>query len=283
MGANAVDSLTQTQITVLAIEGILIAAGVVAWIVTSRRVDRRPLAWDVPITDTLFLGWAILLGAFLGQLAGVVLLKLLPEAVRTGEAVQIIVLGGCFDAGCIAAWCGVHTFMRAKRQALPTASETHTGTGTVLRDAGVAFIRALPVIALVGLAAGATLRALNIPVEEQDVVGVFARTDSHLALAGMLVLAVVVAPVAEELIFRAGLFRALAGRIGRWPAMAVSSALFALLHLSWASFAPLFCLGILFCLAYERSRNIAVPIIAHGLFNLNSIALIVVLPSQLLQ
>ncbi|HEY5551217.1 MAG TPA: CPBP family intramembrane glutamic endopeptidase [Opitutaceae bacterium] len=277
------DSLTQTQLIVLAIEVILVAAGILAWIITFRRGASRALVWDVPVTDTLFLAWAILFGAFLGQLVGVVLLKMLPAAMRASEAVQIIVVGGCFDAGCIGAWLGVHYFMRAKGQALPAASEAPARIGTTLRDSGIVFIRALPVIAVVGLAASAALQALNIPVKEQDVVGVFARTDSPVALAGMLVLAVIVAPVAEELIFRAGLFRTLSGRIGRWPAIAVSSSLFALLHLSWASFVPLFCLGALFCLAYERTRNLAVPIIAHGLFNLNSIVLIVVLPPELLQ
>jgi len=145
------------------------------------------------------------------------------------------------------------------------------------------FIRALPVILLVGLAASVVLRALGIPVEEQDVVGVFARTDSAAALAGMLVLAVVIAPVTEELVFRAGLFRMLAGRIGRWPAITVSSALFAALHLSWAGFVPLFCLGVIFCFAYARTGNIAVPIIAHGLFNLNNIMWILAMPPEFFQ
>jgi membrane protease YdiL (CAAX protease family) len=99
----------------------------------------------------------------------------------------------------------------------------------------------------------------------------------------MLVLAVVLAPIAEELIFRAGMFRVLKGRIGRWPAIAISSALFAALHLSWAGFAGLFCLGVVFCLSYERTRNIAVPIVAHGLFNLNSIIVILAIPPEFLQ
>lgn len=276
------DSLTQLQITLLAAEGLFLAAGVLAWIIHPRRPATRALPWDVPVTDTLFLAWAILFGGFLGQLTGILLLRMLPDAMRASEAVQIIVVGGCFDFGCVAAWFGVHRFMQGKGQPLPPVSESPSRTGPMLRESGLVFLRALPVVFIVGLAAGVVLRALGIPVEEQDVVGVFARTDSSLALAGMLVLAVVIAPVTEELVFRAGLYRMLAGRIGRWPAMAVSSALFAALHLSWAGFAPLFCLGVIFCIAYARSGNIAVPMIAHGLFNLNSIVLIVILPPELI-
>jgi membrane protease YdiL (CAAX protease family) len=280
MGAISVDSLTQTQITFLAVEVVLLAAGVLAWIIRPRPAAPRPLAWDVPVTDTLFLAWAILFGGFLGQLTGLLILRMLPDAMRASEAVQIIVVGSCFDFGCIAAWFGAHHFMRVKGQSLPPASESRAGIGTMLRESGLVFIRALPVIALVGLGAGVVLRALGIPVEEQDVVGVFARTDSVAALAGMLVLAVVIAPLTEELVFRAGL---LAGRIGRWPAIAVSSALFAALHLSWAGFAPLFCLGAIFCFAYARTGNIAVPIIAHGLFNLNSIVWVLAMPAEFFQ
>lgn len=282
MGAISVDSLTQTQIIVLAVEGTLLAAGVLAWIIRKRSPAPRTLSWDVPATDTLFLAWAILFGGFFGQITGLLMLRMLPDPMRASEAVQIIVAGGCFHLGCLAGWIGVYRFMRVKGQPLPPASESPSTVGATVRESVLVFLRALPAIALVGLAAGAVLRALGIPVEQQDVVGVFARTDSPVALAGLVVLAVVIAPLTEELVFRAGIFRMLAGRIGRWPAIAVSSALFAALHMSWAGFAPLFCLGAIFCLAYARTGNIAVPMIAHGLFNLNTIMLVVLLPPELI-
>jgi membrane protease YdiL (CAAX protease family) len=282
-GSNPVDSLTHFQVTILAIEGVLLAAGVLAWIIRPRRPAPRTLSWDVPVTDTLFLAWALLFGGFLGQLTGLLILRMLPDAMSANEAVRIIVVGSCFDFGCIAAWFGVHRFMHGKGEPLPPVSESRLRTSTTLIESGLVFLRALPVIALVGLAAGFALRSLGIPVEEQDIVSVFARTDSLFALAGMLVLAVVIAPLTEELVFRAGLFRVLANYIGRWPAIAISSTVFAGLHLSWAGFAPLFCLGVIFCLAYARTGNIAVPMIAHGLFNLNSVLWILVLPAELFQ
>jgi membrane protease YdiL (CAAX protease family) len=50
--------------------------------------------------------------------------------------------------------------------------------------------------------------------------------------------------------------------------------IFALLHGSATAFLPLFALGVFFALAYERTGRIAVPMIAHALFNLHTILLV---------
>lgn len=275
--------LNNIQIAYLVIEGLLVVAGVVAWFAGSLRTTGPGLEWNAPLTDTLMLAWAVLVGGFFGQIAGTTFLKMLPETVRAAESVQILVVGFSFDAGCLAAWFAVHAFTRGRGEPLPPATEVSVGAMRSLREGATVFVRLLPAVLAVGLAWGFLLTNLGLPAEQQDLVGVFARAETPGAITGLLLLAVVVAPVTEELVFRAGVFRILKGRIGRWPAMAASSCLFAFLHFSWLSFAPLFCLGILFCMAYERSRNIAVPIIAHGLFNLNSILMIVTLPPELLQ
>jgi hypothetical protein len=90
----------------------------------------------------------------------------------------------------------------------------------------------------------------------------------------MIALALVVAPVSEELVFRAGLFRFLRSRAPRWVAFAVSAGLFALLHGNWVSSLPLFVLGLLFAAAYERTGRVAVPMLAHAFFNLNTLLLV---------
>jgi membrane protease YdiL (CAAX protease family) len=85
---------------------------------------------------------------------------------------------------------------------------------------------------------------------------------------------VVVAPLGEELLFRAGLFRISRRYLPRWAALLLSALAFASLHLSTVHFVPLTVLGVVFGIAYERSGSLLVPVIAHGLFNLNSILLI---------
>jgi len=277
------ESLTQIQLLVLCVEGALVIAGVLIWIFGSMRVGQLAPEWDVPVTNTLMLAWAVLFGGFLGQLIGIGLLRAFPAEMRVLEVVQVLVLGSGLHGGLLAGWFAVHTFVRRNGHALPLAIERPIRVSDTARAGVATLLRVLPVVMGVGFLWGMVLQGLGIPVEQQDLVGVFARADSPVALAGLVVLAIVIVPISEELIFRAGIFRILKGRIGRWPAIAVSSTLFALLHGSWVGFAPLFCLGALFCIAYERSRSVAVPMIAHGLFNLNSILMIVLAPVEFLQ
>ena len=85
---------------------------------------------------------------------------------------------------------------------------------------------------------------------------------------------VVVAPVTEELIFRRGLFRWLRTRLPRPAALLLPAVLFAALHANLASFPALVVLGVIFSLAYERTGRIGTSIVAHALFNLHTILLV---------
>jgi len=50
--------------------------------------------------------------------------------------------------------------------------------------------------------------------------------------------------------------------------------LFGAAHTSLSSFAPLVVLGLVFSFAFERTGRIGTTMVAHGLFNLNTIILI---------
>ena len=62
-----------------------------------------------------------------------------------------------------------------------------------------------------------------------------------------------------------------------WAAAAVSAALFAWIHGSALAFAPLFALGVLLALAYERSGTLLVPVYIHAFFNATSLAFLIAL------
>jgi len=87
-------------------------------------------------------------------------------------------------------------------------------------------------------------------------------------------IAIVGAPVFEEIVFRGILFPWLARRTGFWPGVVVVSALFAALHLHLPSLLPLFLLSAMFCVAYARTRSLWVPIGMHALFNAVSVLLL---------
>jgi hypothetical protein len=86
--------------------------------------------------------------------------------------------------------------------------------------------------------------------------------------------AILVAPISEELLFRAGIFRYVRTRLPRWLALLLPALLFALLHLDVGSFVPLVTLAVIFSLAYERTGNIGTTMVAHALFNLNAAVLV---------
>jgi CAAX protease family protein len=77
----------------------------------------------------------------------------------------------------------------------------------------------------------------------------------------------VVAPVAEEFIFRFFLYGVIRRYLGRSIGLIVSALLFAAVHVHLPSFAPLFALGICFTLAYEWSGSLLVSMTMHAIFN----------------
>lgn len=150
----------------------------------------------------------------------------------------------------------------------------------VVRSGLATFLIALPVVTAANLAWLGFLKLTGLPAEQQDLLRMFAETDSAILLAALIVLATVMAPITEELLFRGILFRYLRTRLPRWIALLLPGALFASLHVDWrnydglASFVPLIVLAIVFSLAYERTGRIATVMIAHALFNLHSILLL---------
>lgn len=223
-------------------------------------------AWPVTVPSFLLFLWLVVCGGLLLQSFTALALKSFPVDATAG----LIIAGGAFQIGMLLGALGYKRFWErdAARpgRALPGRK--------LLRDGFVTVTIALPVLAATGLIWQTVLQLGGIELEAQDLVGIFAETESMPLLAFMILLATVVAPVTEELLFRGGLYRYARTRFPRWVALLVPSLLFASLHGNLASFAPLVALGVILSLAYERTGNIMVPIIAHGLFNLNTILLI---------
>jgi membrane protease YdiL (CAAX protease family) len=118
---------------------------------------------------------------------------------------------------------------------------------------------------------------LHLPTTRQEMVEIFFRTASPSRVAILASIAVVMAPVTEEMVFRGGLFRFLRGRTPRLIALALPALIFAGLHVNTQTLdglitlAPLTAFGVIFSLAYERTGRIAVVMIAHALFNLHTV------------
>jgi hypothetical protein len=294
------------------------------------RAGRQPpalTAWSIALPDFGLFVWCVIVGGGLGQLAMVQSLALFASdgdtrQVLAGAAFQLGMLGGCAGFALFAS--GGRDFDR------PRGSFLCAGLAT--------FAITLPLLVAVGFLWTLLLDLVGLPAERQELIGLFAGAKSPLLLGSLVALASIVAPITEELVFRAGIFRYLRSQppiavifgtivggailyfgfdsvllftrgahkaavfplsfaitialaaflltrsrvilkvmmqpVPRWAALLVPALLFGALHGNLASFPQLVALGVLFSLAYERTGNIAVPMLAHALFNLNTIALI---------
>lgn len=136
------------------------------------------------------------------------------------------------------------------------------------------FCVAIPIVMAAGLIWTTLLTWLGLPIEKQSAIELFGRTKDVPWEIVLVALAIVLAPIAEELVFRVVLFRYLRTRIPRWIAFLGPALIFAALHQNLASFGQLVALAIVFSFAYERTGQPGTTIVAHALFNLNTVILL---------
>lgn len=94
----------------------------------------------------------------------------------------------------------------------------------------------------------------------------------------VVLMAAVVAPLAEEFFFRGYLYGVLRRYGGRWAAIGVTALLFAAIHGSLVGFAPLALLGVTFALAYELTGSVWTSVLMHALFNGTTLAMLAFFP-----
>jgi uncharacterized protein len=102
-------------------------------------------------------------------------------------------------------------------------------------------------------------------------------------LPWLILSAIIVAPLAEELYFRGMVHQALRGPLGRWGAIVLSAVIFAAAHVlaepTWAGgalvFALILPLGVLLGWVFERRGTLVTPIVIHAVFNAVTMALMV--------
>ena len=101
----------------------------------------------------------------------------------------------------------------------------------------------------------------------QNIVELFSGSPTMQQRILVIILAVAVAPVAEELVFRFFLYGVLRRYFGVVVGLLINALLFAAVHQHLPSFAPLFVLAGCFTLAYEWSGSILISMTMHSLFN----------------
>jgi membrane protease YdiL (CAAX protease family) len=255
--------------TVVAVEFALLLIGLVLlWrrglSPAARLRPIRLLAWDVTVSDFFLLLWLVICGGFAVQYSVSLWLKYHP----VDQPHQMILGTAAFHGGMLLGLLVYRLTFGRRQVRLEFPVLRALGSGAVT------FLVALPVVTAVSLLWQGLLKLCHISVETQEAVDLLRQTDSPSLRFTLLVIAIMIAPFTEELVFRAGIFRFVRTRLPRWAALLLPAVLFASLHLNLASFAPLVALAVVFAFAFERTGNIGTTIFAHALFNLNASLLV---------
>jgi len=152
----------------------------------------------------------------------------------------------------------------------------------VLGQALPLFLRYLPIIWIVSFAWSSLLTFLQSlglidAFPPQALIQLFSEGGDPIAITLLVILAVVLAPLVEEIIFRGCIYRFLKSQTTVLPAQILSGSVFALMHANLMSFLPLVIVGILLARVYERSGNILVAMCFHACFNGFSLVMLYVM------
>jgi membrane protease YdiL (CAAX protease family) len=126
---------------------------------------------------------------------------------------------------------------------------------------------AVPIAWSLGEVSAKLMHLLHLKPVVQDPVQILQTSASATMKVFIGCLAIVVAPLAEELVFRGLLYPTI--RQCGFPRLALwgTSVLFAAIHFNLAVLLPLTFLAVVWTLLYETTGNVLAPILAHSLFN----------------
>lgn len=119
---------------------------------------------------------------------------------------------------------------------------------------------------------------LAIPFEPQQLIQLFRRLDTPMQMAGFATLAVIIAPVSEEMFFRGLLHGWFKSFMPTSLSMVATSVLFGMVHWHAPAFLPLTFLGLSLAILYETTGSLWPSIGLHAIFNLATLVAITLYP-----
>lgn len=153
--------------------------------------------------------------------------------------------------------------------------KNYTGNPLDRKGGADAFTVALTVLVGIGAClAGNMITNLLVAVAVkffgEGVLSGFQQVSDSIASSGIVmqvITVVIVSPILEELLVRGLLYKRMRGYLSVFGAMAISSAIFGIVHGNWVQFVYATALGMLLAYVYEISGNLLIPIIFHMVAN----------------
>jgi len=150
----------------------------------------------------------------------------------------------------------------------PLSSLGLSGTSN-LRDIALGlalYLLFLPAIFGAGLVSPWLVERLGGVAEGQEVLlGIGSLEGGNLVFA--LMIAVIVMPFFEEVLFRGFLQPLLVQNFRETGGVVLTAAFFAYIHPGWVPFLPIFCLSLVLGALYLRTRSLRAVVLVHGLHN----------------
>lgn len=147
------------------------------------------------------------------------------------------------------------------------AAASAPGFGAAVGRGVCAYLALTPFILFAGLVSQGILTARGYPPSIQDIALQLTASHPPWLQAYLLILAIGLAPLFEETVFRGILLPLFARRFGLGVGVLLTSAIFAGIHANLYATAPLFVVAVGCSLAYVYTGSLWVPVTMHALFN----------------
>lgn len=248
------------------INTLLILAGLYVYLSLYRQVAVRPggaaelgerqLGYPEAIAAALLVGWFVLNVALASQVQQSAVFQTRELLITAAFSIAIVTI--------LSALLQLRGF-----SVLSLGGFSRLGFGRIVSTAAVLLFAAYPLLLATDVVSRWFLGDGN---GRQQIVEMFAGSETLQQRIFIIILAVVIAPFAEEFIFRFFLYGVLKRYLGRGAGLVLNALLFGAVHVHLPSLGPLFVLGGCFTLAYEWSGSILVSMTMHAFFNFISLS-----------
>ena len=240
---------------------LFLVAGVYVYVALIRQISARSEPEPDETQKTFGLPEAVLAAA----LATLFALNAAAATAQTGKMVlrtQDLIANAMISVGLL---LFVAAFLKIRGLSVSSLGGfSRLGFGRTILTGAILLFASYPLIFLADLA---TRRFLGGDSSKQGIVELFNESQTLQQRVLIIILAVTIAPLVEEFVFRFFLYGVVRRYLGRSVGLAANSLLFAAVHAHIPSAVPLFVLGTCFTIAYEWSGSILVPMAMHALFN----------------
>lgn len=199
------------------------------------------------------------------NLSGYVLLKYNPE-IRS-QLKHFVSIIGSMSMYCLGIWFILHFLKINYRSGLKNLGIIWTRWRRGSFKGIVCYLGFIPVLVLLTSIGLVFCGIFGIDPEPHPLVDILKKERSLIYIYYLVITAVIIAPVFEEILFRGLFYQSLKKRFGFFTAAITSSVFFSFLHFNTAQFLPVLGLGVLFCFVFEYTGSLIPSIILHILNN----------------